>query len=171
MKIRALERTDLPNIHKINNHRATMAYWFEEPYESLDELTILYDKHIRDSHERRFVIELNDEFVGIVELMDIDYIHRNCEIQIVIITKFRGQGLATEALRKGIEYAFLMLNMHKVYLYVDVDNLPAVHIYKKCGFIIEGTMRDQFFSNGEYHDSYFMGLLKNEYEKIEEKHE
>ena len=36
MKIRALERTDLKNIHIINNKAETMRLWFEEPYESLD---------------------------------------------------------------------------------------------------------------------------------------
>ena len=85
MKIRALERTDLKNIHIINNKAETMRLWFEEPYESLDELTSLYDKHIHDNTERRFVIEANDTFIGIVELMSIDYIHRTCEIQIIII--------------------------------------------------------------------------------------
>ena len=91
MKIRALERTDLKNIHIINNKAETMRLWFEEPYESLDELTSLYDKHIHDNTERRFVIEANDTFIGIVELMSIDYIHRTCEIQIIIISGFSGK--------------------------------------------------------------------------------
>lgn len=50
MRIRALERTDLRNIHIINNKAETMRLWFEEPYESLDELTSLYDKQIGRAH-------------------------------------------------------------------------------------------------------------------------
>lgn len=164
MIIRALERNDLKYIHEINNQKETMAYWFEEPYESLDELTSLYDKHIHDNHERRFVVEINGKFAGIVELMWIDFIHRNCEIQIVIIEDFRGMGLANQALIKGIEYAYTILNMHKVYLYVDTTNEIAVHIYQKIGFEIEGTLKEQFFANGKYKDSYYMGLLKKNYE-------
>lgn len=159
MKIRALERTDLKNIHIINNKAETMRLWFEEPYESLDELTSLYDKHIHDNTERRFVIEANDTFIGIVELMSIDYIHRTCEIQIIIISGFSGKGYAQKALKTGVDYAFNTLNMHKVYLWVDIDNAPAVHIYKKLGFKIEGTIKEQFFAGGRYHDSYFMGFL------------
>ena len=164
MIIRALEKNDLPSIHIINNEREMMAYWFEEPYESLDELERLYDKHLFDSSERRFVIEVAGEFVGVVELMEIDYIHRNCEIQIIVIKRFRGQDLAQKALRKGIEYAFSILNMHKVYLIVDANNHPAVHIYKKLGFRQEGTMKDHFYTNGQYRDAYFMGILKDEVE-------
>ncbi|MCH4167797.1 MAG: GNAT family N-acetyltransferase [Streptococcaceae bacterium] len=166
MKIRALERSDLRYIHEINNQRETMAYWFEEPYESLDELTSLYDKHIHDTHERRFVIEIDNQFAGVVELMWIDYIHRNCEIQIVVIKDFRGQGLASKALLKGIEYAFSILNMHKVYLYVDTTNAVAVHIYQKIGFEIEGTLKEQFFANGKYKDSFFMGFSRSHYEAL-----
>ena len=147
MKIRALERTDLKNIHIINNKAETMRLWFEEPYESLDELTSLYDKHIHDNTERRFVIEANDTFIGIVELMSIDYIHRTCEIQIIIISGFSGKGYAQKALKTGVDYAFNTLNMHKVYLWVDIDNAPAVHIYKKLGFKIEGTIKEQLRNN------------------------
>lgn len=149
MEIRALERTDLKNIHIINNKAETMRLWFEEPYESLDELTSLYDKHIHDNEERRFVIDIEGQFAGIVELMAIDYIHRTCEIQIVIMSQFSGQGYAQKALKKGVDYAFNTLNMHKVYLWVDVDNAPAVHIYKKLGFEIEGTIKEQFFAGGD----------------------
>ena len=166
MQIRALEREDLKFIHEINNERNTMAYSFEEPYESLDELISLYDKHIHDTHERRFVIDVEGNFAGVVELVWIDFIHRNCEIQIIILEHFRGLGYAQQALKKGIEYAFSILNMHKVYLYVDTSNAPAVHIYKKIGFEIEGNMKEQFFSNGTYRDSYFMGLLRSDYIKI-----
>lgn len=165
VEIRALERTDLKNIHIINNKAETMRLWFEEPYESLDELTSLYDKHIHDTHERRFVVDIAGEFAGIVELMAIDYIHRTCEIQIVIMTKFSGNGYAQKSLKKGLDYAFNTLNMHKVYLWVDVANAPAVHIYKKLGFEIEGTIKEQFFAGGKYHDSYFMGILKSDYLK------
>lgn len=163
MNIRALERTDLKNIHVINNKVETMRLWFEEPYESLDELFSLYDKHIHDNSERRFVIDVAGVFAGIVELMSIDYIHRSCEIQIVITHDFSGKGYAQKALKKGVDYAFNALNMHKVYLWVDVENAPAVHIYKKLGFEIEGTMKEQFFAGGKYRDSYYMGILKDDY--------
>ena len=67
MKIRPLERNDLPFIHQLDNHKQTMALWFEEPYESIDELTSLYDKHIHDNTERRFVIDLDGDFAGVIE--------------------------------------------------------------------------------------------------------
>ena len=116
MQIRPLERNDLPFIHQLDNHQSTMALWFEEPYESIDELNSLYDKHIHDISERRFVIDLDGEFAGVIELVEIDYIHRTTEIQIIVRKAYQGRGLAKQAIRKALNYAFNMLNMHKVYL-------------------------------------------------------
>lgn len=163
MIIRPLEKRDLQYIYRQENARRVMALWFEEAYTSFDELEILYEKHVLDQSERRFVIDVDGQFAGVVELMYIDYLHRNTEIQIIVDSKFQGQGLAQEALEKGVEYAFKVLNMHKVYLYVDVDNTAAVHIYKKLGFIEEGRLRKHFFAEGRYHDSFMMGYLNEEY--------
>ena len=41
-----------------------MHLWFQEPYESLDELTALYDKHIHSMDERRFVVDVDGAFAG-----------------------------------------------------------------------------------------------------------
>ena len=43
----------------------------------------------------------------------------------------------------AIDYAFLVLNMNKVYLYVDIK-MKAVHIYKSNNFEIEGTLKEHF---------------------------
>ena len=162
LKIRPLERKDLSFIHDLDNERHAMAFWFEEPYESLDELYNLYDKHIHDDSERRFVIDLNDQFAGIVELMDINFIHRTAEIQIIVKSDLRGLGLSKSSMLKGLDYAFNILNMHKVYLFVDSENHKALHLYKDIGFIQEGFLRQHYFIEGKYRDSIFMGLLKDE---------
>ncbi|GHY02192.1 spermidine n1-acetyltransferase [Vibrio cholerae] len=83
LTLRALERGDLRFIHNLNNNRNIMSYWFEEPYESFDELEELYNKHIHDNAERRFVVEdAQKNLIGLVELIEINYIHRSAEFQI-----------------------------------------------------------------------------------------
>lgn len=165
LQIRPLEKTDLESVHRLNNLRSVMSYWFEEPYASYDELLKLYEKHLGSETERRFVIDVNDEFLGVIELVEISNQHRNCEIQIALLPEEEGKGYAQFAMKKGLEYAFNIMNLYKVYLYVDVDNEAAVHIYEKLGFQSEGLLKKQFFSNGEYRDSYFMGIFKENYNK------
>ena len=162
LNLRPLERSDLPLIHNLDNERQTMAFWFEEPYESLDELTILYDKHIYDNNERRFVIDVDGKFAGVIELTEINFIHRTVEIKIIVKSDFRGLGLSKAAVLKGLDYTFNILNMHKVYLYVDATNTTAIHLYKDIGFVQEGVLRKHFFVEGVYRDTIFMGLFRDE---------
>lgn len=61
VKLRPLEREDLRFVHQLDNNASVMRYWFEEPYEAFVELSDLYDKHIHDQSERRFVVECDGE--------------------------------------------------------------------------------------------------------------
>ncbi|EFV14827.1 spermidine N1-acetyltransferase [Segniliparus rugosus] len=161
--LRPLERPDLPFVHRVANDSRAMSYWFEEPFESLAELVDIYERHIHDVRERRFIIEREGQQAGVVELMEIDYIHRNCEFAIAIVPEFQGQGIAYEATRAGIRHAFDILNLHKVYLLVDVENVKAVHVYEKVGFVAEGVLREEFFASGGYRDAVRMAIFQRDY--------
>lgn len=164
IKLRPLERNDLHFVHQINNNSNIMRYWFEEPYEAYVELVQLYDRHIHDQSERRFIIE-NDagDLVGLVELVEINYIHRRAEFQIIIAPAWQGKGYALRATHLAIEYAFSVLNLYKLYLLVDKENSKAIHIYEQCGFRHEGTLIGEFFVNGVYRDAIRMCLFQGAY--------
>lgn len=164
IRLRALEPDDLDFVHTLTNDSKIMTYWFEEPYESLQELREIYDRNIHNIRERRFVIEGPDGGrAGIVELMEIDYIHRSAEFQIIVAPDAQGRGYAQQATTKALDYAFAVLNLHKVYLIVSVENPKAIHIYQQAGFVTEGELREEFFSDGRYRNALRMGILQNEH--------
>lgn len=71
-----LEKENLKFVHELNNNFSIMSYWFKEPYESYMELEDLHIKHIHDQSKRHFIIkEKADLKVGLVELMEINFIH------------------------------------------------------------------------------------------------
>ena len=90
IRLRPLEREDLPFIHQLDNNASVMRYWFEEPYEAFVELSDLYDKYIHDQSERRFVVECDGEKAGLVELVEINNVHRRAEFQIIISPYYQG---------------------------------------------------------------------------------
>jgi putative acetyltransferase len=50
--------------------------------------------------------------------------------------------------------------LHRIGLHVVEDNRAAVNLYKKLGFIIEGTMKDAYYGEDEsYHNLLVMGIL------------
>ncbi|MDX7991303.1 spermidine N1-acetyltransferase [Xenorhabdus littoralis] len=163
VNLRPLEREDLPFVHQMDNNASVMRYWFEEPYEAFVELCDLYDKHIHDQSERRFIIESQNAKVGLVELVEIDYIHRRAEFQIIIAPAYQEQGYATQAAKLAMEYAFAVLNLYKLYLIVDKENSKAIHIYNKLGFYTEGELIDEFFVNGSYHTAIRMCTFQYHY--------
>ncbi|MGH8033174.1 MAG: spermidine N1-acetyltransferase [Luteimonas sp.] len=164
VSLRPLERGDLHFVHLLNNNRSVMGYWFEEPYESFVELEQLFSKHIHDQSERRFIVEdPAQERVGLVELVEIDHLHRRAEFLIMIAPEHQGLGYAKAATRLAISYAFRVLNLYKVYLLVDVDNTPAIHIYEAFGFQREGVLVDEFFSDGRYRSVIRMCLFQHQW--------
>lgn len=163
VRLRPLERGDLHFVHQLNNNRSVMSYWFEEPYESFVELEELFRKHIHDQSERRFIVEDADgERVGLVELVEIDHLHRRAEFLIMISPERQGRGYARAATRLAISYAFRVLNLYKLYLLVDVDNARAIAIYEGAGFRREGVLVDEFFSDGRYRSVVRMRLFQHE---------
>ncbi|MFZ6722703.1 GNAT family N-acetyltransferase [Undibacterium sp. Ji49W] len=72
---------------------------------------------------------------------------------------FSGRGIGTALLTELLHISDNWLNVLRVELSVFCDNAAAVHLYKKFGFDIEGTMRAHAFRNGEFVDSYAMARL------------
>ncbi len=163
IKLRPLEREDLHFVHQLDNNASVMRYWFEEPYEAFVELTDLYNKHIHDQTERRFVVEHAGVNAGLVELVEINHVHRRAEFQIIIDPAHQGKGLASQAARLAMEYGFSVLNLYKLYLIVDEENEKAIHIYSKLGFETEGVLKHEFFINGEYRNTIRMCIFQHQF--------
>ena len=164
MTLRPLERSDLHFVHELNNNAKIMRYWFEEPYETFSELSQLYDRHVHDLRERRFVaVDKSGTTIGLTELIELDYIHRRGEFVIIIAPEAQGRGYARGATELAADYAFSVLNLRKLYLIVDVSNAAAIHVYEKCGFQREAELIEEFFGNGDYHNVYRMCMFQHDF--------
>ncbi len=62
--------------------------------------------------------------------------------------------------RRAIDIADNWLNYHRLRLEVYTDNAAAIALYRKFGFEIEGTLREDAFRDGRYVDAYTMGRLR-----------
>ncbi|WP_092506285.1 GNAT family N-acetyltransferase [Virgibacillus salinus] len=73
-----------------------------------------------------------------------------------------GKGYGTEVVEILVNFAFSRLNLHKVYLTVDSDNIGAIRCYEKVGFYKDGVLRDEVFKNGKYVNRIYMSILKTD---------
>lgn len=71
---------------------------------------------------------------------------------------YRGQGIGS---RFFIELDRWAMENHitRLELTVQTDNIPAIHLYEKNGFVIEGTKQNSMIVNDEYIDEYYMAKL------------
>jgi putative acetyltransferase len=73
---------------------------------------------------------------------------------------FHRRGIGSAMLAALIEAADNWLGLRRLELTVYVDNAPAIALYKKHGFAIEGTRCQDAFRDGAFVDSHAMARLK-----------
>lgn len=167
IQLRALEKDDLSFLYKLFNNPDITNYWFCEPTVSLGKLEERLDKNKDDEQTREFILTNSDQDkLGFVGLYEIEQRHMNAEFAIMIDPAHQGNGYAFPATKLAMDYAFSVLNLHKLYLIVAKINEKASHIYEKAGFQTEGELIEHFYSNGEYLDVFIMSILQRDYRKL-----
>lgn len=80
------------------------------------------------------------------------------ELGLTIHDAYQNVGIGTALLNHLIGVA-RMKKLTKVWLHVSTANARAIYMYKKAGFAIEGTLREESYVNSEYRDEYRMALF------------
>lgn len=102
----------------------------------------------------------NQELIGFAALHGIEWNNRAAHLAIGIGDReYRGKGYGTEAMGLLLRYAFHELNLNRVGLDVNGNNAAAIRAYEKCGFTVEGRIREGILRDGLKIDRIYMGLL------------
>lgn len=101
--------------------------------------------------------------IGTIGLEQIDQRAGVAEIGYWIIPEQWDNGFGTEATELMVQYAFDQLRLHKVTARVFDFNHASQRLLETIGFSEEGIQREQVFINGEYHDTYWYGLLAHDW--------
>ncbi len=103
-------------------------------------------------------------YVGNVFLIHINRLHRHAQAGITIKQAAWNRGYAKELIRAILDFAFRDLDLNKVYLQIFTTNEKGMRLWAKLGFQVEGTLRQHYLVNGEYHDMYSLSILRGEVE-------
>ena len=103
------------------------------------------------------------KYMGQCGLIKIDHQSRVGTLAIVIPREHHSKGYGGEAIGLLLAFAFEQLNLNKVELSVIEDNLRAVALYERCGFQLEGRLRQAQYQDGRYKDILAMGALRDEW--------
>jgi RimJ/RimL family protein N-acetyltransferase len=104
-------------------------------------------------------IKESGKHIGNIYLREIDWIYRRGQMGIFIgENRERAKGYGKAAVRQLLSYAFFCLGLKKIFLSVLADNKIAIKLYEKCGFSVEGRLKNHVFKRGEWRDVIMMGL-------------
>ena len=113
--------------------------------------------------DHTLVAEVDGKVVGNIGLHAIPKSRRRAHaaaIGMAVHDAYQGKGVGSALMQAALDLADNWLQFTRIELTVFTDNVAAVALYKKFGFVIEGTHKQYAFRNGEYTDSYSMARLR-----------
>ena len=160
---RILEENDIEWARKLHNDPSVLYMLTDTSFISEKQQKIWFEKISLSPTSKRYIIEFEDQKIGLVRIDDIDYLNKSICVGLDIHKEFRGMGHGFQSFRLLLKYCFDELNMNRVWLLVLSINVPAIKLYRKIGFKEEGVQRERLFRGGKYHNYIMMSILHSEY--------
>ncbi|MBY9002925.1 MAG: GNAT family N-acetyltransferase, partial [Candidatus Lokiarchaeota archaeon] len=102
--------------------------------------------------------------IGMVRLTDIQWLNRNANIFTVIgESEYWGKGIAVEAGKLMITYAFEELNLHKIHTSIYTPNERSLKAAAKLGLVEEAVLREEIYIDGVHVDNHKFAVFKEDW--------
>ena len=134
-------------------------------------MTLSQEENFLDSvnnteYSRMFVVKKEDEIIGnaYIHVNPRERIRHKAEIAISVLKEYWGKGVGSLLMENLIDYAKSTAFIETIYLEVVSENLRAIRLYEKFGFITFGINKNASkISDDKYYDWVLMRLdLKRE---------
>ena len=159
--IRRAEPDDYKSMHQIFTNPKVIWGTLQLPFPSAE----LWRKRFAEPPEGTFnlLVCVEDEIVGQLGLHTFPNHPRRRhagQIGMAVRDDWHGKGAGTALMGAAVDLADKWLNLTRLELDVYTDNEPAIRLYKKFGFVIEGTLVNYAYRDGQYVDTYTMARLR-----------
>lgn len=112
------------------------AYCYSFEFEMINKAKYIY-----------FIItDTEDNPIGFVNLFSIDEVAKQGELGIIIGDKrYWRRGIAAKSIDVVTNYIFTNFNLDRIYIETEEDNLAALGLFRKLGFLNSGACIDEGF--------------------------
>jgi RimJ/RimL family protein N-acetyltransferase len=171
--LRAIEKTDLEQLHKWSNDPQTQDIMGGIHFPSSYEFQLKwFEKLQSDELNQRFAIEApNIGIIGLSTIMNIDWRNNHAWHGIVLGDKdVRGKGYGVDTVMATMKYAFDELHFERLDGSIVEYNHVSYSLYcNKLGWKEEGRRRNYYYRKGKYWDQIIVGITKNDYYDLTKK--
>ena len=105
--------------------------------------------------------------IGTCGFTRFDYANNSAEIGYVLNPAYHGQGFATEAVEKVLEFGFDRLCLNRIEGKYMVENKASRRVMEKCSMTFEGVRREGMLIKGRYRNVGVCSILKKEYKRLD----
>jgi ribosomal-protein-alanine N-acetyltransferase len=100
--------------------------------------------------------------VGNCGFCHIDLEHQNAEVNYYVAPRYRGQGLATEALQAILEFGFAELGLNRIVARCDLDNRSSERVMQKTGMTFDRMIHSAASSSDGSLDEKLYAIVRPE---------
>jgi len=165
LTLRSITSDDVNDFFTVYSNPEVMRYWSTLPLlnrEAAAKQISEIDEGFKRHELLKWGIALRDgdTLIGSVTLFHPDFTHRRAEIGYAIGRAYWGKGYMNETLTAVINYAFDVLEFHRIEADVDPRNAASIRALERLGFQREGYLRERWQVGGEIQDALLYGLLR-----------
>ena len=168
-----MDFTATDELHEIFTEQDFCLKINEEPHKTINdtEKYITNSMHRNNSYdinnvEMEWIIKrpISEKVIGICRVKNCDYVHRNAEIKLALISSYCTNNMIREAYGIIIEYCLKELKIHKLQSIIPCGFKDIVTICQSLGFKIEGELREECITHdGTRANSLMLGLIESEF--------
>ncbi len=163
ISLRPVDYSDLDEIRALRNDGATWPRLTDPRPVTKADQERWYASLSRDGRFYFVAFEKKTPFIGLVRMDEYDPLNRSIRTGLDVLPRLRRKGYGYRIYSAIKKYCFDELGLHRVWLQVLRDNIPAIQLYARQKFILEGRLRGAVFRHGEFVDYLIMGILESEY--------
>ena len=170
-----ISECNLEDVYEIYNNERVFEFCGIIPKHNKDTVKKMIGHFERDFNKKSRVKwgifnNVDKKLMGIIEAQDFNQKVNMVTIGYFLAESFWGRGIATQSVKVLLEFLFEEVNVNRVQAEVMPLNMNSKKVLLKNGFIKEGTLRQATLWSGKgIVDLEIYGLLKEDYEKLQEK--